>query len=36
MEILIDLLDALTALINSTATLAVKVTLLITAIHTFF
>ena len=36
MDTLLELLNALTALITSTATLAVKLTLLITAIHTFF
>ena len=36
MKTLIELLNALTALITSSATLAAKLTLLITAIHTFF
>lgn len=36
MQTQIELLNALTELITSTATLAVKLILLITVIHTFF
>lgn len=36
MDRITELLTAATALIDSTATLLVKVTLLVTVIHTFF